>query len=230
MKIKFVSWNVRGLNGESKRALVRNLLLQWGDDIHVLVETKLTRNDSNLYQQIWINRWLGEAHVEAIGRSGGIVVLWDKRVWKGEMVDSGNQMPTCRFEGIEQELKWHLSAIYADCDRGERRELWWELAAIRSLFEGSWVVCGDFNITGYPEERTNCQRINGGMTEFSEWINDMELVALLYLEGLTLGEGVKIMMRGTISTHQTISDAKTGIRPQPHHAYMWRYGFQEVII
>ncbi|KAH0702388.1 hypothetical protein KY285_016666 [Solanum tuberosum] len=185
--------DVRGLNGESKRALVRNLLLQWGDDIHVLVETKLTRNDSNLYQQIWNNRWLGEAHVEAIGRSGGIVVLWDKRVWKGEMVDSGNQMLTCRFEGIEQELTWHLSAIYADCDRGERRELWWELAAIRSLFEGSWVVCGDFNITRYPEERTNCQRINGGMTEFSEWINDMELVALLYLEGLTLGEGVKIM-------------------------------------
>ncbi|KAG5630768.1 hypothetical protein H5410_002485 [Solanum commersonii] len=135
-----------GLNGESKRALV---------------ETKITRNESNLYQQIWNNRWLGEAQVEAIGRSGGIVVLWDKRVWKGKMVDSGNQMLTCRFEGIEQELTWHLSAIYADCDREGRRELWWELAAIRSLFEGPWVVCGDFNITRYPEERTNCQRING---------------------------------------------------------------------
>ncbi|KAG5600840.1 hypothetical protein H5410_032210 [Solanum commersonii] len=77
VKINFLSWNVRGLNGEreSKRAL-------------------LTRNDSNLYQQIWNNIWLGEAHVEASGRSGGIVVLWDKRVWKGEMVDSGNQMLT----------------------------------------------------------------------------------------------------------------------------------------
>ncbi|KAG5611856.1 hypothetical protein H5410_023137 [Solanum commersonii] len=94
----------------------------------------------------------------------------------GSSLHSKFQMLTCRFEGIEQELTWHLSAIYADCDRGERRELWWELAAIRSLFEGPWVICGDFNITRYPEERTNCQRINGAMTEFSEWINDMEFV------------------------------------------------------
>ncbi|KAG5570759.1 hypothetical protein H5410_060525 [Solanum commersonii] len=47
---------------ESKRALVRNCFSGEGGDIHVLVETKLTSNDSNLYRQIWNNRWLGEVH------------------------------------------------------------------------------------------------------------------------------------------------------------------------
>ncbi|KAG5601657.1 hypothetical protein H5410_033027 [Solanum commersonii] len=181
----------RGLNGESKRALVRNLLLQWGEDIHVLVETKLTRNDPNLYQQIWNNRWLGEAHVEAIGRSGGIVVLWDKRVCKGEMT----------------------------LIRGERRELWWELAAIRSLFEGPWVISRGEN--QLPKNQY------GAMTEFSEWINDMELVDPPLFGGSYTWRSENHAMRGTISTQQTITDAKIGIKPQPHHAYMWRYGFQK---
>lgn len=51
-----------------------------------------------------------------------------------------------------------------------------ELAAVRSLCEGPWVICGDFNITRYPSERANCSRITRAMAEFSEWINDMELI------------------------------------------------------
>lgn len=77
------------------------------------------------------------------------------------MVDGGCQMLTCRFEGIEQELTWHSSAIYADCDRGERREPWWGLAASRSLFEGPRVVCGDFNIIRYLERRTTVKESMG---------------------------------------------------------------------
>lgn len=73
-------------------------------------------------------------------------------------------MLTFRFEGLEQDMTWYLIAIYANCKRVERRELWWELAAIRSLCDGPWVLCGDFNITRYPGD------------EFSDWINDMELV------------------------------------------------------
>lgn len=61
MKIKILSWNVRGLNGVSKRALVRNLLLQWGADIHVLVETKLTRNLVISNKHGIIDGW-GSAH------------------------------------------------------------------------------------------------------------------------------------------------------------------------
>lgn len=42
------------------------------------------------FNQLWQNRWMGEFHADAIGRSGGIVVMWDKRVWKGELVSAGN--------------------------------------------------------------------------------------------------------------------------------------------
>lgn len=75
MRVKLVSWNVRGLNDENKRGLVRNLVSQWGAYIYVLVETKLTGNVSNLLHTIWNNRWVGELHLEAVGSSEEILIL-----------------------------------------------------------------------------------------------------------------------------------------------------------
>ncbi|WMV22579.1 hypothetical protein MTR67_015964 [Solanum verrucosum] len=37
-------------------------------------------------------------------------------------------------------------------------------------------IWGDFNVIRYPVERSNCSRINGAMTEFSECIEELELV------------------------------------------------------
>lgn len=43
---------------------------------------------------------IGGIHVIFIGRSGGIVVMWDKMVWKGG--DRNKPMVACKFEGINQ--------------------------------------------------------------------------------------------------------------------------------
>lgn len=59
MKVEILSWNVRGLNWESRRELVRMLLKQWGADRLVLVETKLSGKIDNILQSIWSNRWVG---------------------------------------------------------------------------------------------------------------------------------------------------------------------------
>lgn len=47
MRVRTLSWNVRGLNGENKREFVRILLKHWGADILVLVETKLSGQIDN---------------------------------------------------------------------------------------------------------------------------------------------------------------------------------------
>lgn len=50
--VKIISWNVRGLNDEGKRDLVRNLINQWGADVYILLETKLKDNISSLIRSI----------------------------------------------------------------------------------------------------------------------------------------------------------------------------------
>ena len=48
MKLRMVSWNVRGLNDAQKRLVVRNLLREWNCDVVCLQETKLASMDRQL--------------------------------------------------------------------------------------------------------------------------------------------------------------------------------------
>lgn len=124
IKAKLISWNVTGINRDDKRDIVRKLLHQWGADIYILVETKLERPIDGVLQSIWSNRWLGEFHKEAIGSSGRIIVLLDKKVWIGEMVEVGDQSITRKFTGVNKDFSWHITAVYADCNREIRKTLW----------------------------------------------------------------------------------------------------------
>ena len=48
MKLRMVSWNVRGLNDARKHLVVRNLLWEWNCDVVCLQETKLAGIDRQL--------------------------------------------------------------------------------------------------------------------------------------------------------------------------------------
>ncbi|WMV21816.1 hypothetical protein MTR67_015201 [Solanum verrucosum] len=113
---------------------------------------------------------------EAQGSSGGIMILWDKRVWRGELLLVGSQCLTGKFSGIHDDFNWCITAVYADCDTVIRRVLWQELLQMKTSINGPWVVCGDFNVTRFATERTNCNRQNGAMTEFSACIEELEMV------------------------------------------------------
>ena len=76
MIVKNRSWNVRGLNGESKRGIVRKLLKQWEAD------TKLERSIDNIYKAFGVTNGWG-VNEGAQGSSGGILILWDRRIWRG---------------------------------------------------------------------------------------------------------------------------------------------------
>jgi hypothetical protein len=58
MKLKLLSWNVRGLNDPKKREVLKNWLWKWKVDVVCLQETKLDRVDWRLIQSIWGNRLL----------------------------------------------------------------------------------------------------------------------------------------------------------------------------
>ena len=74
----------------------------------------------------------------------------DRRLWKGAMVEYGNQSITCILFSVDQDLTLFRKVVYASYDRNEKMELWEELGAMRNLYDGPWVVCGDSNTTRFP--------------------------------------------------------------------------------
>ncbi|WMV42285.1 hypothetical protein MTR67_035670 [Solanum verrucosum] len=46
----------------------------------------------------------------------------------------------------------------------------------QKLLSGPWVVGGDFNTVRFPSEKRNCTRFNKAMTDFTDFIEDAELL------------------------------------------------------
>ena len=54
-------------------------------------------------------RWIIFACLEAKGTIGGIIMLLDIRVWKGEILQVGDYTITCSFEALLQNYNCHIS-------------------------------------------------------------------------------------------------------------------------
>jgi exonuclease III len=59
MKVRILSWNVKGLNNPRKRELVKNLLRDWKGDVVCLQETKLAVVDLKIIRSLWGNMYVG---------------------------------------------------------------------------------------------------------------------------------------------------------------------------
>ncbi|WMV23105.1 hypothetical protein MTR67_016490 [Solanum verrucosum] len=156
----------------------------WKADIICLQETKLEGNVVDLAKQVWAGRWIKQAYLESSGTRGGILMMWDERAWRGEILEIGAYSITCKFESQLQDFKCHITGVYAPNCYKERRIVWEEVSAVRGLMEGPWAICGDFNVTRYISEKKNCTVRTRGMKEFSDFIEDMKLVDL-QLEDVT---------------------------------------------
>ena len=80
MKIKMISWNVRGLNDPRKRLVVKNLMWKWKCDVVYLQETKIASMNRQLVCSLWSCPYVDWAVLEANRIVGGILIMWDKRV------------------------------------------------------------------------------------------------------------------------------------------------------
>lgn len=79
MKPKILSWNVRRLNEVNKRSTFDNLLREWKLDIVCFQETKLKLLQS-LVQSIWSYFYVDWIYLAFDGASGGVLLMWYRRV------------------------------------------------------------------------------------------------------------------------------------------------------
>lgn len=78
-KIKYLSWNVRGLGQREKRLAVRQSVLLQQPDILCLQETKLQAIDDVTLKEICGRNMGGFVTLNAIGSRGGVLIAWQPR-------------------------------------------------------------------------------------------------------------------------------------------------------
>ncbi|OVA11388.1 hypothetical protein BVC80_8579g14 [Macleaya cordata] len=94
---------------------------------------------------IWGGNNFGWRWIPSIGRSGGLILIWDEDILNLEDEQIGNHSISVQFGNIDDNFKWGLTNAYAPNESTGRKNFWKELDNVRNWWAGAWVVTGDFN-------------------------------------------------------------------------------------
>ncbi|RVW60790.1 LINE-1 reverse transcriptase-like [Vitis vinifera] len=181
MKLRLLSWNVRGANDSSKRRVIKAVIRSQRVDLFCLQETKIQSLLEGLVRSLGSGRWSNWVPWMSwlCRRDGGVL---NKR----------------SLEVMETEVG-KFSVSYREC-------LWEELGAIRGLWEDPWCLGGDFNVILSQRERSRQGRLTGAMRIFAQTVDELELLdlpmqggAFTWSGGLLRGWWQGIEVRGRAS-------------------------------
>jgi len=176
MKSKILSWNVRGLNEGDKWLKVINLIRQWKADIICLQETKLDFISIRLVRSLWGCHFVDWCYLASRGASGGILIMWDRRIVEKMDVYVGEFVVAYSFISVADDFSWASAGVYGPNFDSLRSSLWDELAGLSSWWELPWCIGGDFNVTRFPAERSRDIRLNAAIMEFWDFIFEQDLM------------------------------------------------------
>jgi exonuclease III len=183
MKIKILSWNVRGLNLEEKRMKIKSLLREWKADVVCFQETKIQVVTRELIQSLWGGAQVDWCYLGAQGASGGILIMWDRRVVEKVEEWVGCFTAACSFRSMCDDFNWAFAGVYGPNRDNDRLMLWEELSGLMDRWEMPWCIGGDFNAIRFPSERLGSVRYAASMEAFSQFIFDKGLLDIPMMGG-----------------------------------------------
>ena len=107
MKIRILSWNVRGANDSEMRKIIKAFLKTQKVDLVCLQETKLKGSSKELVRSLGgLGRFVDWAAVNAVVASGGILIFWDSRVHQLVGKEESQSSLSCNLRYCEDNNTW----------------------------------------------------------------------------------------------------------------------------
>ncbi|KAI8018792.1 hypothetical protein LOK49_LG04G01997 [Camellia lanceoleosa] len=115
-----IIWNCRGASNARFRRTLRELVSLHKPDMLILMETKVELNTMGMsFNNL---EYTASTHVDPIGRSGSIWLLWNPSQANVRVHDATSQMITATISRQEYP-NWVLLAVYASLTIRKRDEL-----------------------------------------------------------------------------------------------------------
>ena len=120
MKLRLLSWNVRGANDSSKRKVIKIVIRSQRVDLFRLQETKIQAMSEGLVRSLGTGRFLDWGALDAYGSAGGLLICWDKRTPDVLEMEVRNFSISCRLRNVEDGLVWIFTGVYGPFSREDR--------------------------------------------------------------------------------------------------------------
>ena len=118
MKIKILSWNVRGANNSDKRKVIKSVIKSNKVDVVCLQETKIKDMSTRLVRSLGVGRHLDWRAINSRKAVGGVLVFWDNRVVELLEVEKGMFTISCQFKNSVDGLRGVFTGVYGPvCNR-----------------------------------------------------------------------------------------------------------------
>ena len=124
MKLRLLSWNVRGANDSSKRKVIKAMIRSQRVDLFCIQETKIQAMTEGLVRSLGSGRFLNWGTLDAHGFAGGLLICWDKRTLEVLEIEVGNFSISCRLRNVEDGLVWMFTGVYRPFSIEERECMW----------------------------------------------------------------------------------------------------------
>lgn len=170
-------WNVRDLNGRTRRNVVREFTAQERVSLVCLQETKL----DVVYNQL-ANEILGSAFdyacLPVINTAGGVLLAWRADVWTVSNLSLQTNSLTVKVQSSVDASPWWITVVYGPSAWPAQDTFLCELESLRTSLLGPWMVCGDFNIIYQAADKSNGRLDRCCMRRFHRFLGAVHLEEL----------------------------------------------------
>ncbi|XP_071717947.1 uncharacterized protein [Rutidosis leptorrhynchoides] len=176
--MKIISLNIRGFAKEGAYGWVRSLCGEEKPDIFAFQETKSSRVSEQWASCLWWSNRVGIVQKEAMGYSGGLMILWDLDSFEVKNYVESEFYIAIKGRWKTRNCDYIIVNIYGPQDDASKIRMWDSLSALLGSIDSSWLLCGDFNEVREENERLNSIFIPSRAKRFNDFISDNSLVEI----------------------------------------------------
>ncbi|XP_071712712.1 uncharacterized protein [Rutidosis leptorrhynchoides] len=176
--MKILSLNIRGfgIGKVSKFGDVSKLCIAERPSIFALQEMKCHTREDRWVFGLWGSKDCGYIQKEMVGKSGGQMIIWDKKLFEVHSELISEFFIAIRGKWNDSGHESIIINVYGPHDDTNKKRMWESLDNMQGFTGVSWVICGDFNEVRDRSERLNCEFFENRARMFNDFIDRNALV------------------------------------------------------
>ncbi|XP_057418339.1 uncharacterized protein LOC130712522 [Lotus japonicus] len=174
----WLTWNVCGLGGTTKREVVKKAIQHLKPELLLLQETKLNQQRQRTVEEWESGLQMRHAEVQSVGSAGGLMCLWRENSIQvlSVVTDSKFIFLTVKLPNVEQTVL--VGNAYGPHTLLERRNFFEALNSHVVNHTGLVFLAGDFNVVLMGSERSTGGVLKVGDEVFQRFVQDTKLIDL----------------------------------------------------